>query len=74
MADATPKTLKDLFAHVPDLDPMTNQQLIELAEWYTWHTGKENPTPNDFIRDIYETYDQQVRSYKRSKLSQVWGP
>ncbi len=74
MADATFQTLKTLFAHVPELDEFTIQQATELAEWFTAHTGKKNPTPNDFIRDIYETYDQQVKSHKRSKSTQVWGP
>ncbi len=73
MADATPKDLKDFFAHVPDLDPVTNQQLTDLADWFTSHTGKEDPQPNDFIRDIYNTYDQQVRSHKRAAMTHVWG-
>ena len=72
MADATTQDLKDLFAHVPDLDPVTNQQLTDLAAWYTSHTGKENPTPNDFIRSIHELFSQQVVSFKRAKSSHEW--
>ncbi len=74
MADATPKDLKDFFAHVPDLDPVSNNQLLELADWFTDHTGTNDPTPNDFIRYIHKTFSQQVRSRKRVKLEPVWGP
>ncbi len=73
MADATPQDLKDFFAHVPELDPVTNKQLVELADWFTSHTGKENPTPNDFIRDIHKMYTQQVKSDKKSKSVHTWG-
>lgn len=73
MADATSQNLKDFFAHVTDLDPVTNQQLTELSEWFTTHTGIENPTPNDFIRDIHKTYTQQVISHKRSIFNPTWG-
>ncbi len=74
MADATAQDLKDFFAHVPDLDPVTNQQLAELAEWFTDHTGTENPTPNDFIRNIHQMYTEQVVSHKRTTTNPVWGP
>ena len=73
MADATAQDLIDFFAHAPDLDPVTNQHLTELADWFTSHTGKENPTPNDFIRNIHETYTQQVVSHKKAQSVQTWG-
>lgn len=71
--DATIQDLKDFFAHVPGLAPVTNQQLIDLGDWFTSHTGKESPTPNDFIEHIHELFAQQVRSHKRTQSTHVWG-
>ncbi len=73
MADATTQNLKTFFAHVSTLDPVTNDQLTDLSDWFTSHTGIENPTPNDFIEHIHTMFDQQVRSHKRAKSTQVWG-
>ena len=73
MADATTQDLKDFFAHVQELDEVTNLQLTELAEWFTSHTGIEDPTPNDFIRDIHKNYTEQVVSHKRSIFNPTWG-
>ena len=70
---ATAKDLKDFFALSGNNAPVTNAQLDDLAAWFSDHTGTENPTPDDFVDYVYETFRQQVVSHKKSTSVQAWG-
>ncbi len=69
---ATAQNIKDFFALSGNNPPVTNDQLTDLAAWFSDHTGTENPTPDDFIDYIYTMFSQQVISHKRSTSAHTW--
>lgn len=69
---ATNDDLKAFFALSGNNAPVTNAQLTKLSAWFTDHTGKETPTPDDFIDYIYTTFQQQVISHQRATSKPTW--
>ncbi len=65
---ATAQDLKDFFALTdnPDVEPVTDDQLLAVEAWLEDHTGIENPGPDDLIDYLYTTLKQQVISHKRA--------
>lgn len=70
---ATNQDLKDFFALSGNNRALTNVMLTQLSTWFTAHTGIESPTPDDFIDYVFNTFEQQVKSHKRSTLNPTWG-
>ena len=69
----TVQGLKDFFDSTGTNLPVTNQQLTEVDDWLTSHTGIENPTPDDLVDFVFNMLREQVVSNKRGGTTPVWG-
>lgn len=69
----TVQGLKDFFDSTGTNPAVSNQQLNEVNDWLSAHTGIESPTPDDLVDYFYTMLREQVVSHKRGTTVPVWG-